>query len=126
MAVYRLRVARDALRHVHPARAAEEVHWEGEGLVVDEAYVAAEQPVEQDDVAAAVAHLDHVVEGLALPLLLLCDEEVTEAGEKEAVAEVAEHDAEEEGEHDAREGSRVGLAIARDAVRVDERLEAQG
>ena len=42
------------------------------------------------------------------------------------MAKVAEHDAEEEGEHNTAEGARVALAVARGAVRVDEALEARG
>ena len=40
------------------------------------------------------------------------------------MADVAEHDREEEREADDREDARVDLAVSRDAVRVDEGLEA--
>ena len=44
--------------------------------------------------------------------------------EQRSVPDVAKHDGEEEGEADDREDARVDLAVSRDAVSVDERLEA--
>mmetsp|Transcript_53237 Transcript_53237/g.119500 ORF Transcript_53237/g.119500 Transcript_53237/m.119500 type:complete len:460 (-) Transcript_53237:588-1967(-) len=115
------------LHRVHPASATEPIHREGKDLVVKEADVCAEDAVEQDDVPPAVAHLNHVVEARAIaPLLLLCDQPVAEGSEEGAVAKIAEHDAEEEWEEDAAEGARVGLAVSRGTIRVDEGLETRG
>mmetsp|Transcript_48012 Transcript_48012/g.155407 ORF Transcript_48012/g.155407 Transcript_48012/m.155407 type:complete len:647 (+) Transcript_48012:199-2139(+) len=109
-----------------PARRAEEAHREGERLVVEQADEGAEEAVQEADVPASIDHLEHVAQVLALPLLLLGDEPVAEAGEEQAVPEVAEHDAEEVREEDAAKGARVHLAVPRRAVGVDERLEAAG
>mmetsp|Transcript_42647 Transcript_42647/g.141904 ORF Transcript_42647/g.141904 Transcript_42647/m.141904 type:complete len:493 (+) Transcript_42647:1450-2928(+) len=109
-----------------PARRPEEAHREGERLVVEQADEGAEEAVEEADVPPSVHHLEHVAQVLALPLLLLGDEPVAEGGEKEAMPEVAEHDAEEVRKEDAGEGARVDFAVPWRAVRVDERLEAAG
>mmetsp|Transcript_41757 Transcript_41757/g.91698 ORF Transcript_41757/g.91698 Transcript_41757/m.91698 type:complete len:561 (+) Transcript_41757:813-2495(+) len=124
-----VRLARHELQVVlgaAPVRRAEEGHREGEALIVHEADKGAEEAVEQQDVAAAIDHLYHVAQLRLAPLLLLGDEVVAEERKEDAVSEVAEHDAEEVREHDAAEGARVGLAIARRAVGVHERLEAGG
>mmetsp|Transcript_2580 Transcript_2580/g.7347 ORF Transcript_2580/g.7347 Transcript_2580/m.7347 type:complete len:364 (+) Transcript_2580:1464-2555(+) len=99
-------------------------HWAGEDLVVDEACVHAKEAVEEDHIATAVAHLDEIVELLALERCLVADHVVPEEHEQRSVAKISEHDAEEEGEEDNGEGAGIHLAIAGGAVRVDEGLEA--
>eukprot|EP00965_Chrysotila_dentata_P218660 6190698-Pleurochrysis_carterae.AAC.2 len=53
-----------------------------------------------------------------LELSLVDDEVEGEEGDERAVADVAEHNAEEKGKSDDREGRRVDLAITRHTVRL--------
>ena len=63
---------------------------------------------------------------LLAKLLLEPDERRGAGGHEDAVADVAEHDGEQERERDDSEQSRVDLLVRADAVRVDDRLEALG
>ena len=105
----------------------EEIHHVPEDIVIEQSAVDGEEAHEHEHVAAVprvgedLVHLAHRLE-----VLLARDEVGGEEGHEQAVAYVAEHDAEEEGEGDDDEGGRVDLAIPRDAVGVDDRLEGRG
>ena len=107
-----------------PMARSEEGHRVGERLIIADAHECAKEAIEQQNVPSAINHLEHVGELLSLPFLLLFDEPEAEEREEDAVPKVSKHDAEEIREEDAAKGARVGLAVARRAVRVDERLEA--
>mmetsp|Transcript_36940 Transcript_36940/g.113333 ORF Transcript_36940/g.113333 Transcript_36940/m.113333 type:complete len:627 (+) Transcript_36940:721-2601(+) len=126
----RLELARPAVawRRLGPARA-EEVRHEAKDVVVEHAAVDGEDAHQQQHVPAADRHGDDVVsqprrEGEHLRLV---DAQIEgKGGDHRAVADVAKHDAEEEGEGDDSEGGRVDLAVPGHAVRVDDLLEGRG
>mmetsp|Transcript_3507 Transcript_3507/g.5329 ORF Transcript_3507/g.5329 Transcript_3507/m.5329 type:complete len:687 (-) Transcript_3507:294-2354(-) len=99
---------------------------ETEALVVEGSAVDGEEGHEDDEVATAEEHDEHLVDLLVLDLGV--DPEHGERGEEEeeAVANVTKHDTKEEGEGDDGKGRGVDLLVAGHTVRVDELLELLG
>ena len=113
------------LKAVAPRRA-EDVDRLGEDIVVDEAGVDGEQAHQQDDVATAEEDGgDLIVNFLGSEWFLLPNHPGGHQGHDDAVAEVAEHDSEQERERDDGVRRGIHLAVWSDAIGVHQLLEAQ-
>ena len=99
-----------------------EVPGDGEELVVDEAGVEAEEAHEGEQVSELDQHLERV-SFVLLDEVCVVDQVETCDEQKASVADVSEHDSEEEGEEGDGEQSGVDFSIARDPVGVDYFLE---
>ena len=106
--------------------APEEERAAAKDIVVHEAGEYGKEAHQQDDVAAVEEHLRDLVQARARELALEPDHGAGREGHEHAVAHVAKHDGEEEGEGDDRVQARVRLLVRRDAVCVHDRLEALG
>mmetsp|Transcript_10136 Transcript_10136/g.23433 ORF Transcript_10136/g.23433 Transcript_10136/m.23433 type:complete len:356 (-) Transcript_10136:1503-2570(-) len=103
----------------------EKVRHQSEDVVVQEPRVHREEAHQQQHVPAMPRIRQDLVHRVhRLKLALVGDEVEREERHEGAVADVAEHDPEEEGERDDRESRRIDLAIPGHAVRLDESMEA--
>ncbi len=106
----------------HPS-AGEQRHADAERFVVHEAGEDGEDGHHDDHVSACEKHGEHLAQVLPQHILLVLQHPRREDEHQQAVANVTEHDSEEEGEGDDGEDSGVGLLVPRHTVCIHDVLK---